>query len=103
MNELHQPWTWRLAPGSALRLAAAPVARWLAVGEGRVWLTRSGAGPEGEDIWLEPGQRHPLPAGTDWVAEGWPEARIELLQAPVSVRAASQARRRVWPPALRAA
>lgn len=105
MKNVHQPWEWRLASGSAVRLAAAPVARWLAVTHGRVWLTRSGAGPEGEDIWLDAGQRHAIPAGSDWVAEGWPEARIELLEAPVSVRAASSSplRWRVWPQALRAA
>jgi hypothetical protein len=105
MTKLHQPWEWTLPAGEATKLAAAPVARWLAVTEGRVWLTQSGAGPESPDVWLDAGERHRLPAGTEWVAEGWPEARVELLEAPAAVsRAAGAAWRwRVWPPALSAA
>ncbi len=108
MTNVHQnsaPWLWPLGQGEATRFEAAGHARWLLVAEGRVWLTRSGAGrDEGADVWLEAGQRHLLPAGTEWVAEGWPQARVELAEAPaprLSVGAA--ARWRVWPPPLRAA
>lgn len=91
MIELHRdadspPWLWRLTPRTASRLAPAPRPRWLRVRQGRVWLTRSGrpgarpAGP-GEDIWLGPDERIALPAGSEWVAEGWPEASIELLES----------------------
>ena len=96
------PWEWPLKPHSATRLAAEGHARWLAVTEGRVWLTQSGVGPDGEDVWLAAGERHLLPAGTEWVVEGWPQARIELLEAPAP-RLSAAPRWRVWPPALRAA
>ena len=77
------PWSWRLSSRSVQRLRAAPALRWLAVEEGRVWLTRSQQVLEpGEDIWLSAGQRVPLPAGSEWVAEGWPEARVVVLEAP---------------------
>lgn len=92
ITQSHQksaPWEWLLDSGSAQRLAAAPHARWLRVCEGRVWLTRSGAGPHGDDVWLNPGDRALLPAGTEWVAEGWPAARVTLLQAPAPVKASS--------------
>ena len=35
-----------------------------------------------EDLWLGAGDRVALPAGSDWVAEGWPEARVVVMQAP---------------------
>ena len=76
------PWEWSLGPATATRLRAAPLPRFVAVTEGRVWLTRSGAGTEGADVWLEAGERFSLPAGTEWVVEGWPSARLELLEAP---------------------
>lgn len=109
MTNLHQPWEWQLAAGQATTLQAAPLARWLVVTAGRVWLTQSGAGPAAPDLWLEAGERHRLPAGSEWVAEGWPAARVELLEAPAGVsRARAGARTgvsrwRVWPPALTAA
>lgn len=78
------PWVWCLAPHTAKRITAEPHARWLHVVEGEVWLTQSGAGPASEDVWLAAGQSHPLPAGSEWVAEGWPKALIELLEAPAS-------------------
>lgn len=91
MTNMHQnarPWQWALAPRTATRIAAGRQARWLSVVEGRVWLTESGAGENGKlslggDVWLAAGQRHRLPAGAEWVAEGWPQARIEVLEAPV--------------------
>lgn len=77
------PWQWRLSARRAQRLAAAPALRWLAVEEGRVWVTRSQASMDGaEDVWLAAGDRLPLPPGSEWVAEGWPEARVVVLQAP---------------------
>lgn len=77
------PWQWRLAPRHARRLAPAPRLRWLAVEEGRVWLTRSQQRLEpGEDLWLSAGERLPLPPGSDWVVEGWPEARLVLMESP---------------------
>ena len=78
-----QPWQWRLSARRACRLRPAPIPRWLAVEEGRVWLTRSQRALEpGEDIWLGAGQRVALPAGSEWVAEGWPEARVLVLESP---------------------
>lgn len=80
------PWEWPLAPATATRLKAANRPRWLLVMAGRVWLTQSGTGPEGGDVWLEDGQRHRLPAGSEWVAEGWPAARVAVLEAPAPAR-----------------
>ena len=70
------PWTWSVGRDTAVRLAAADTPRWLLVADGRAWLTRSGAGPQGDDVWLEAGQHHRLPAGSEWVVEGWPMARV---------------------------
>lgn len=77
------PWQWRLSSRQVQRLRAAPAQRWLAVEEGRVWLTRSQRALEpGEDVWLSAGQRLPLPAGSEWVAEGWPDAKVVVLESP---------------------
>ncbi len=77
------PWLWALDAHQAQRLRAAPAARWLAVEEGRVWLTRSQRALEpGEDVWLSAGQRLPLPAGSEWVVEGWPAAKVVVLEVP---------------------
>lgn len=85
MNILHHttPWEWPLDGRSATRLPATGMARWLTVTAGRVWLTRSGAGPFGDDVWLAAGERHALPAGSEWVVEGWPAARVTVLEAPL--------------------
>jgi hypothetical protein len=86
MSSMHQssatPWLWPVA--DARRLPAAPMARWLVVSEGCVWLTRSRreAGLS-EDIWLDAGQSQWLPAGSAWVIEAWPQAQVEVLQAPL--------------------
>jgi hypothetical protein len=86
MKDVHEqadPWAWQLARGRARRLRAEPRLRWLAVQRGRVWLTCSeGSADRSQDIWLHPGERVALPAGSEWVAEGWPEAEVLLLQAP---------------------
>jgi len=107
MTITHQtsaPWEWPLAAATARRLPAADTPRWLQVTAGRVWLTQSGAGLEGDDIWLAAGERHALPAGSEWVVEGWPEARVELLEAPVPARRFSASSwTRAFAPALHAA
>jgi redox-sensitive bicupin YhaK (pirin superfamily) len=77
-----RPWEWALPAGQAGRLRATGRARWLQVTAGRLWLTRSGAGPEGTDHWLASGDSLLLPAGSDWVAEASPAARAVLLEAP---------------------
>jgi hypothetical protein len=84
MPDPHQtaPWEWFVAPATALRLPAAGQPRWLLVSAGRVWLTESGAGPYAGDVWLDAGERHELPPGSDWVIEGWPSAQVEVLEAP---------------------
>ncbi len=104
MTILHQsgPWEWALDGAAATRLDATAAARWLLVTAGRVWLTRSGAGPAGADVWLAAGERHLLPAGSAWVVEGWPEARVALLQAPQQ-RLSVPVWRRAFAPMQRAA
>ncbi len=100
------PWEWSLAPSTALRLPPARRVRWLLVTAGRAWLTKSGAGPQGGDVWLAAGERHALPAGSDWVVEGWPDARLALLEAPAQRVSARVDERSSWPasrPGLRAA
>lgn len=87
MTSLHgnaeAPWHWQLSAHEARRFQAAPLERWLAVQSGRVWLTRSRSDfDHPEDIWLQAGERQVLPAGTEWVAEGWPEAQVMVLEAP---------------------
>ncbi len=110
MSKLHQtvaPWEWRLAPGAAVRIDPEGRERWLVVKAGRVWLTQSGGAAPAADVWLEAGQRQALPAGSEWVAEGWPQAQLEVLEAPRPCAArgpSAVARRwRAWPPALHAA
>jgi hypothetical protein len=68
----------RLGPGTALRVAASRGPRLLSVVEGRVWLT--GECIEG-DLWLRVGEQFALAAGAEVVAEGWPSARFDLLEA----------------------
>jgi len=65
----------RLAPGAAVRLAAARHARRLVVTEGRLWLT--GDCIEG-DLWLRAGETVVIAPHARPVAEGWPGARFEL-------------------------
>lgn len=98
MSNSHQnaPWEWAVGPATAMRVPAAGQPRWLVVSEGRVWLTRSGAGPYGEDIWLNAGERHELPCGSEWVIEGWPSAQVELLEAPCKTPVRTPARPGRW-------
>ena len=95
MSDTHQaaPWAWSLETRQAATLLAAPAARWLRVDEGRVWITAQQGDEHGDDIWLEAGDSLALPAGSAWVVEAWPQARLSLLQAaPVAV-----SRGALWP------
>ena len=104
MTSSHQsaPWEWALESRTATRLPAATLPRWLLVTSGRVWLTRSGAGLDGGDVWLDAGERHALPAGSEWVVEGWPAACVALLEAPQR-QVSAPAWGRAFGPVLRAA
>jgi hypothetical protein len=79
---------WTLSRRQARRLAATRHRRFLRVLEGELWLTPSaGARHASEDLWLRAGQRLELPAGVEFVAEGWRDSRFELLLAPGPVAA----------------
>ncbi len=86
-TRLHQthlresPFVWPLAQSQAVTLTADPATRAFWVHEGRVWLTRPGAA----DVWLDAGQFHTLPAGSEWVVEAWPQARVSVVQAAPAV------------------
>lgn len=75
---------WVLPQGQARRLRAVDQPRWMVAVAGRLWLTRSGAGADEReaDVWLQPGQRQALPAGSEWVVEGWQQAAFVLLASP---------------------
>lgn len=79
-----RPWEWPLAEGQAHRIDAAPVARWLDVATGRVWLTPTRSDDRAGDHWLAAGERLALPAGSAWVVEAWPAARVALHWVPPS-------------------
>lgn len=90
MMNSHQttaPGEWALQAGQAIRLQASTMTRWLWLKSGRAWLTRTGAGPLGEDLWLREGERAPLPAGSEWVIEGDPQAQLMVLEAPQPAQA----------------
>lgn len=87
MSDTHQskhPGEWWLGRGAATRLDASAAPRWLVVNAGRAWITRTGAGPYGDDVWLSAGERLALPEGSEWVIEAAPHARLMLLQPPVA-------------------
>ena len=79
---------WHLDPGRALRLPASTQPRWLRLAGGRLWLTRDQTAQFAEqrglpaDEWLSPGEAVALAPGISVVAEGWPSADFELLEAP---------------------
>ncbi len=83
MIETHRatPWAWRLDVHQAVTLPQAATQRWLRVDEGCVWLTAHHGDEPAQDIWLCAGQSLALPAGTAWVMEAWPQARLSLLMA----------------------
>ena len=92
MTQTHQatPWAWTLQARQATTLPAAAAPRWLRVEEGCVWLTAHHGDEPAQDIWLCAGQSLALPAGTAWVMEAWPQARLSLLlAAPRPSRAAA--------------
>jgi hypothetical protein len=83
MHEEHrtsdrQPWEWPLERGEVRRIEPAPVMRWLDVAAGRVWLTPTRRDDRAADHWLAGGERLALPAGSAWVLEAWPSARVAL-------------------------
>jgi hypothetical protein len=85
MTNMHQteaPWAGRLAPRRAATLPAEAAARWLLVGDGRVWATRTDVATQAEDHWLGAGESLALPPGSRWVLEGWPQASFSLVQQP---------------------
>lgn len=89
MKELQQSGAvWQLAPGRSSTLAAASVARWLQVSEGRLWVTTGGqlGGAVPDDAWVLPGQVLEVPAGVSAVLEGWPKASFQLLEAAPAAR-----------------
>lgn len=91
------PWSWPLAPRQVRTLPAAAVARWLRVDDGCVWVTQQRSDAPAEDIWLQSGESLALPAGTAWIVEAWPQARLSLLQAmPVFSRGGPWPRVRAW-------
>ena len=101
MTGLHQtaPWDWTLRKREAQTLPAAPAQRWLRVEAGCLWLTRRDShGQREDDVWLGAGESLALPAGSEWVLEAWPQARLSLLlQAPVPAsRASGASSPRVW-------
>lgn len=102
MSKLHhsspEPWSWNLARREARTLAAAPAPRWLRVEEGCLWLTRRDShGQREDDVWLGAGESWALPAGSEWVLEAWPQARLSLLlQAPLPARSAWRGASRHW-------
>ncbi len=84
MFESHQnpaPWSWPLEARRALTIEATTQPRWLRVDGGCVWATEQEGGPAGDDIWLDANQSLAVPAGSAWVIQGWPSARISLLEA----------------------
>ena len=78
---------WQLPAREAVTLAADSAPRALWVHEGRVWLTRRCRACTPDDVWLQAGQSHTLPAGSEWVIEAAPMARVTLVQtAPALVK-----------------
>lgn len=89
-------WEWHLGRCAATTLVAAPMLRWLQVNAGRVWLTGGAPGTQAQDIWLQAGERHALPPGTQWVLEGEPRAAFSLLQPPPQAAPGLFHRARAW-------
>lgn len=77
---------WRLSSGEAMRLPRESRARWLRLRSGRLWVTAD-RHPNGgnsdllDDCWLGAGDTLRLEAGESAVAEAWPSASFEVLEA----------------------
>ncbi len=89
-------WEWCVEQRTATTLPAAPMLRWLQVNAGRVWLTGGAPGAQAQDVWLQAGERHALPPGTQWVLEGEPRAALSLLQPPPRPAPGLLDRARAW-------
>ncbi len=106
MQEVNRlPGAWRLLANEVRKLPPLPVTRWLAVQQGRLWLTRDGA-DEPKDIWLEAGDELRLEPGSSWWVEAWPQAQARLLEEPPRAQAPFSLRRAwsslvAWMPAWR--
>ena len=111
MFNLHQdtpPWAWSLQGHQATTLAAEATPRWLRVEAGCLWVTAHQDTRQGHeaaaDIWLGAGDSLALPAGSEWVLEAWPQARLSLLMAaprafsrgPVAAAFSRRLWARVW-------
>lgn len=99
MTNLHQtaaPWLWYLAQSQAATLAPQDVPRWLHVEDGCVWVTAQNSGPHAPDLWLGAGDSLELPAGSTWVLQAWPQARMSLMAPRPAPDRASQPAPRAW-------
>lgn len=99
MIDSHQtssPWSWPLEARAATTVQASASARWLRVDEGCAWVTAQRSDAQADDIWLGAGDSLALPAGSAWVVEGWPQARLSLLQAQPAARHAASSHRGGW-------
>lgn len=95
MTDSHQtrtPWSWPLEARAAATIGASPAARWLRVDAGCVWVTAQRSDVQAEDIWLGAGDSLALPAGSAWVVQAWPQARLSLLQAQPAASSAASSR-----------
>lgn len=103
-NQSKHSFAWQLPARGAVTLAADSAPRALWVHEGRVWLTRQCATGTPDDVWLDAGHSHTLPAGSEWVVEASPTARVSLLQAAPSRTAFRKGAywARAWQAAVRA-
>lgn len=101
LNQSSSPFVWHLQAREAVTLPANATRRALWVQEGRVWMTRQCKAAVPDDVWLDAGQSHTLPAGSEWVIEASPLARVTLVQAaPLRVKPGLKAS---WARAWRAA
>ena len=102
MSAPHQiaPWDWTLDGRQAQTLNGAAAPRWLRVEDGCLWLTRRDShGQREDDLWLAAGESVALPAGSEWVLQAWPQARLSvLLEAPLTAasRPSGGASRHWW-------
>lgn len=101
MNDAHRAagcgaaFDWCLSAGAAEALGPTSTGCFVRVEEGALWLTRTldrtalARREQPDDLWLGAGESLWLPAGSRWVLQAWPAARVRLLQAPPARRAAA--------------